>query len=209
MRIIEFLKTCALGGLFVLLPVLLLWLLLDEVLGLVVALATPIADLFPESWFQNLEAPSVVAFLLILGASFLCGLALQSQRLSSIGRWIEERSLARLPMYGALKSLATGFDASELGFRSGLLSWPNGTQELVYVVEQHEDGRMTVMIPQAPAAFAGRLRIVPGDRVETLTASLGDSSRVVSLWGVGMNELIQGARPPSSSPADPGERATR
>jgi uncharacterized membrane protein len=196
MRILEFLKTCALGGLFVLLPLLLLWVLLDEALGLVVALATPIADLFPSSWFENLEAPSAVAFLLILAASFVFGLALQSQRLTNLGSRLEEWTLGRLPMYDALKSLAKGFDSSELGFRTGLLSWPNGSQELVYVVEQHDDGRMTVLIPSAPAAFAGRLRIVPGDRVEILAASLGDSSRVVSLWGVGMGDLLEGTRPP-------------
>ena len=39
---LEFLKTTALGGFFVLLPVLLIYLLLDEALELVVALATPI-----------------------------------------------------------------------------------------------------------------------------------------------------------------------
>ena len=46
-NLLEFLKTTAMGGLFVLLPVLLLYLLLSEALDLIVALATPIADLFP------------------------------------------------------------------------------------------------------------------------------------------------------------------
>ena len=44
-QLMEFLKTTAMGGLFVLLPILLLYLLLAEALGMIVALATPIADL--------------------------------------------------------------------------------------------------------------------------------------------------------------------
>jgi len=51
--LIEFLKTTALGGLFVVLPVLLLYMLLGEMLGLVIGLATPIADLFPKGTFDK------------------------------------------------------------------------------------------------------------------------------------------------------------
>lgn len=199
MRILEFIKTCVLGGLFALLPLMLLWMLVGQALGLVVSLATPIADLFPPSWFQDLPAPSIVAFGLILMTSFLFGLALRSQWIARVGRFIEHRTLDRLPMYGALKNLSTGFDASEEGFRTGLLTWGDGSQELVYVVEQHDDGRTTVLVPNAPASFAGRLSIVPSDFVEILSASLGDSSRVVGLWGVGMGELLAGTHPPASA----------
>lgn len=199
MRILEFLKTCVLGGLFVLLPLMLLWMLVGQVLDLVVSLATPIADLFPPSWFKDLSAPAIVAFGLILTASFLFGLVLRSQTLVRVGRFIEERTLNHLPMYSALKNLSAGFDSSEQGFRTGLLTWGDGSQELVYVVEQHDDGRTTVLVPNAPASFAGRIRIVPSDFVEILSASLGDSSRVVSLWGVGMGELLEGTHPPAST----------
>ena len=47
-NITEFIKTSLIGGLFVLLPLILFYLLLAEMLELVVMLATPIADLFPE-----------------------------------------------------------------------------------------------------------------------------------------------------------------
>jgi hypothetical protein len=47
------------GGLFVLLPILLLYLLLAEALDLIVALATPIADLFPEGTFGKVEFPVI------------------------------------------------------------------------------------------------------------------------------------------------------
>ena len=46
---IEFLKTTALGGFLVLLPILLLYLMLSEAFELVVARATPLADLFPQT----------------------------------------------------------------------------------------------------------------------------------------------------------------
>ena len=58
-QLLDFLKTTAMGGLFVLLPILLLYLLLAEALDLIVALATPIADLFPEGTFGKVELPVI------------------------------------------------------------------------------------------------------------------------------------------------------
>jgi uncharacterized membrane protein len=93
----EFLKTTALGGLFVMLPVLLLYLLLGEVLDLVIGLATPIADLFPKGTFDNLTTPFPIAVILIVGVSFVIGLALRVEIGRSLGDWIERKVLGRLP----------------------------------------------------------------------------------------------------------------
>ena len=111
--LLGFLKTTALGGLFVLLPLLLLYLVLSEALDLVVAIATPIADLFPSDTFAHEKYPLLIALLLLLGASFVLGLAMRAERGRRLGRWLERNTLRRLPMYGALKSLVTRFAATE------------------------------------------------------------------------------------------------
>jgi hypothetical protein len=51
-RIINFLKTTAQGGLFVLLPLLLLFLALAEVMELLIGIVTPITNLFPRGTFD-------------------------------------------------------------------------------------------------------------------------------------------------------------
>jgi len=75
--ITKFLKTCLLGGLVVLLPLLLFYLLFSELMEIIVALATPIADLFPEDTFDKISDPLVIAILLLMGTSFIFGLALR------------------------------------------------------------------------------------------------------------------------------------
>jgi hypothetical protein len=81
----EFIKTSILGGLFVLLPLVLFYLLLSELLQVVVALATPIADLFPKGTFDAVKMPVVIGVILIVGASFVFGLALRSATLRRSG----------------------------------------------------------------------------------------------------------------------------
>jgi uncharacterized membrane protein len=191
-QLLEFLKTTAMGGLFVLLPILLLYLLLSEALDLIVALATPIADLFPQGTFEKVEFPVIVGLILILGVSFLIGLGLRSETGRGLGRWIERTVLGRLPAYNALKRLTSGFaEAGKDGaFKAAVMTFADGERELVYVIEDHGENHLTVLLPWAPAAFAGSVKIVDRKRVELLDANLGDVSKVLSHWGVGARELL-------------------
>ena len=191
-QLLEFLKTTAMGGLFVLLPVLLLYLLLAEALDLIVALATPIADLFPKDTFDKVEFPVIVGLILILGVSFLIGLGLRSEKGRGLGRWIERNVFGRLPAYEALKSLTTGFaEAGKAGaFKAAVLISAEGEREFIYVIEDHGEDHLTVLVPWAPTAFAGAVKIVDRKRVELLDANIGDVSKVLSHWGVGTSGLL-------------------
>jgi len=188
----EFLKTTALGGLFVVLPVLLLYLLLGEMLDLVIGLATPIADLFPKGTFDNLTAPFPIAVILIVGVSFVIGLALRVEIGRSLGDWIERKVLGRLPVYSALKSLTKAFGEAGEGaaFRPAMLRCSEDVREVVYVVEDHGDGQLTILVPWAPTAFSGFVKVVGKDRVEMLDSNLGEASRVLSHWGVGVRGML-------------------
>ncbi len=191
-NILEFIKTTLIGGLFVLLPLILLYLLLDEMLQLVVMLATPIADLFPEGTFERINAPVLIGLILIVGASFIFGLALRFMTLRRLGLWIEEKVLGRLPLYSAVKSLSRGLIGAkeDAAFRPAILTSSDDEKEIIYVIEEHGDGEATVLIPWAPASFAGSVKIVSRERIELLDASLGDTSRVLGHWGIGARELL-------------------
>ena len=191
-QLTEFFKTVIVGGLFVLLPLVLSYLLLAEMLELVVALATPIADLFPEGTFDQVNEPILLALILIVGASFIFGLALRSMTLRRFGLWIEHSMLGRLPIYNAVKNLSRGLVGAkeDTAFRPAVLNSPDGQREIVYVIEDHSDGHLTVLVPWAPASFAGSVKIMASDRIEMLDATLDEVSRALGLWGVGTRDLL-------------------
>jgi len=191
-NLLGFLKTTAMGGLFVLLPILLLYLLISEALDLIVAVATPIADLFPKGTFEKVEFPVIVGLVLILGVSFLIGLGLRSEKGRGLGRWIERTVLGRLPAYNALKSLTTGFAGAgkDGAFKAAVMTSSDGERELAYVIEDHGEDHLTVLLPWAPAAFADSVKIVDRNRIKVLEANLGDVSRILGQWGVGARELL-------------------
>ena len=75
--LVSFIKTGTIGGLFVLLPVMLFYMIFSEIMEVAVALATPIADLFPAGTFDEAKATWVLAILLILGTAFVLGLIMR------------------------------------------------------------------------------------------------------------------------------------
>lgn len=188
----NFLKTTALGGLVIVLPVLLLWVIMDEILGLIVALAIPIADLFPAQTFDSLSNPAVVAALLILATSFVFGVAIKLELLARFGRWLESVTVAQIPIYRAIKQLSAGLIGAEdgNGFKGALLDTGNDCCELVYLIETLTDGRVVILVPFAPASFTGSVKIVGADQVRELTAGAGEVSKVIAHWGVGAAEIL-------------------
>jgi len=196
-RISTFLKATIVGGLFVLLPVVLIYLLLAEVMDLAVTLATPIADLFPAGTFDKLTSPTLVAVLLIIGVSLVFGLLMLAGPGRALGLWIERKVLLPLPGYSAIRSLtrSLGNVAEGEAFKPALLRSDDGSREIVYLIEDLADGHAAVMIPWTPTAMAGNLKIVERRRIESLNASLADVTKVLGHWGVGSRGLLGSAKP--------------
>lgn len=187
----KFLKTTLMGGLFILLPLMLLWIGLKEIGGLLEAMATPIADMIPGKYFENLTAPAVVAIVLIIGASFILGLAARSSWLSSIGRSIENSVLNKVPMYKMLKVISSSLIDSDAGdVKPALVTDGTGGGDPCYVIEKHKDGRATVLLPWSPASFAGSIKVVQQSDLNFLACSLDEYSRSLSQIGVGVEECL-------------------
>jgi uncharacterized membrane protein len=198
----NFLKTTLLGGVLVLLPFLLFYLLFSELLELVTALANPVMEILPESISSRFGDPLVLALIILVTGAFLTGLALRSSKLKSLGHWTERSFLDKMPLYNSVKRLSQGI----LGvkgddvFSCGFMESVTGIRELVYIVENSGNGYMTVMVPLAPSGFSGPLKIVDSEFVTRIEASIGEASVPVSEWGVGLQKLLdcqakQGASP--------------
>ena len=101
-------------------------------------------------------------------------------------RSVTSEILDRLPVYAVLKRLVGGFSQAKRqgAFRPALLTTANGEREPAYIVEEHGDGQVTVLVPWAPTPFVGSIKLTSRDRVEELEADLASFTRVISHWGV-------------------------
>jgi len=193
---VQFIKSRVLTGLYVLLPLMLLWIGLREIGGLLADMAEPIADMFPSRYFDDLKWPGVVAMILIVGASFVIGLAAKLSFLASLGHKFETTILYRVPMYRMLKIISGSLvNAEKSGVIPAIVKDGSGGGDPCYVMEEHDNGLATVLIPWSPASFAGSIKVVPRSQLEYLNCTIDEYSRSISFMGVGVAECLGKAAP--------------
>jgi len=128
-----FLKTTTLGGLFVLLPVVVVFHLLRQVFQVAEAAARPIASAFSKVGFYEPKFPVLLAIALMLIVSFILGLLMFATWGKTAGRWFESALLMPFPGYRAIKLITKSMVGAEEmeSFKPVLIVSPNGQKETV------------------------------------------------------------------------------
>jgi uncharacterized membrane protein len=189
---IKFFKSALVNGLVILLPVVLVFLAIKEILAMLVGIATPIADLFPAGTFDHVKETEIIAVILIVGMAVILGILSKVKAGRVLGHGIEKHTLYKIPMYRMLKSLVGAFLnlESEDSFKPALLENASGDMEPVYVIEDRGRPRVVVLVPWAPTAFAGSVKLVGRERIHYLDVTLDEFSLSLTHLGTGMSELL-------------------
>ena len=192
-RVADFVKTCIVGGFFGILPILLTAFVLVEAIDILDGISTPLAELLPIEDLGGATAAQIVALILIVAACFLAGLLLRTR----FGRWstgfAEGAVLNRLPGYQLLKTVSHRLGGMEEGtVFSAALADLHGTEAraFVFIVEDHDDGRYTVLVPNAPTPSIGILYVLPHERVTRLSAPAASALNCFMQWGIGSKRLL-------------------
>ncbi len=188
----KFLKSAIFNGLLILLPVLFLIIILKEFVGMIIGLATPIADMFPRDTIESIPETEVLAVLLILATALIIGVVSLLPLGSAIGRNLEKRTLDKLPVYRPLKTLLHALLGSEQSdsFKPAFILSDSGVAEPAYIIEDTGRPRLIVLVPWTPASFAGSLRLVPREMVHKLDLTLDEFSLAIGHYGVGLSSLL-------------------
>jgi uncharacterized membrane protein len=109
----SFFKTTLLGGLLVIIPVFLVYLLLAEAVDTLVAVVQPVVEMFPGDWVLSEREARFLALGLLLALCFLTGLATRTRMGISAGSWMERTVLHRVPGYKMARRLTKQFAGSE------------------------------------------------------------------------------------------------
>ena len=194
-KLLNFLKVAFFRGFLVILPLLLFYMLAQEMIEAATGLASPVAHLLLGDSAPQDGSTDWMAIAALMVLSLLLGILALTHWARSAGAWLERNTLMRIGLYRVLRTFGSGFIGGRNGdtLSAALLRHADGSREFVYVVERHGDGTCTVMLPRTPTPMVGELRIVPQDRLQPLDASVADVSRIISQWGVGGGEILPDA----------------
>jgi uncharacterized membrane protein len=179
------------GGVLVLLPVYLAVLLLLHGMQSVVALVRPLAALLPD-W---LPAEDVLSLLLVVIACFLVGAAVRTHTGRALRERVEKALFGRLPGYALFRGLT-----QRLAGEGDENVWKPALAEIedalvpAFVIEELDDGRLTVFVPSVPTPLAGAVYILDRERVHLVDVPFTQAIQSVSRWGSGAKDLVAAMR---------------
>lgn len=132
----------------------------------------------------------VIAVLVMLLVSFLIGLLVQKALSFNT---FEEKVLNKIPGYEIIATIAKGFSNS-----SNTKSFPSVTVDLYgsgavvlgFIMEEHDDGLVTVFVPSSPVLTIGNVYIVKAEQMSLINAKSQDVADCLSKWGMGSKKLL-------------------
>jgi uncharacterized membrane protein len=183
----EFVVSAFVGGLLIVVPIYLAVLLLLKAMHSVVAVVRPLAMVLP-AWFP---AEHVLSLLLVLLVCFLIGVTVRTPAGRAIRERLETSLFERMPGYALCRSLA-----QRLGGEGEENVWKPALAEIedalvpAFIIEELENGSLTVFVPSVPTPLAGAVYILSRERVHPLDVPFTQAIKAVSRWGAGSKELV-------------------
>ena len=169
------------GGLFIVVPVYLAVLLLLKGMKTAGSLVRPIAVFVPD-W---LPAEGLLSLLLVLGLCFLVGAAVRTPTGRETRERLELMFFERLPGYSLLRSLTQRLagDSEESTWQPALVEIEDA---LVpgFIIEELDDGRLTVFVPSVPTPLAGAVYVLRRERVHIIDVPFTQAIRIRLSVGV-------------------------
>ncbi len=194
--VVRYLGSLLLDGFLLLLPLLLSYLMVGVLFDFVVALAQPIQDVLPESAFSDMWELRLCGLGILIVICLLVGLAARSELAARFGDWIERRVLSRFAPYAILRSLSgqlSGRNAPDK-LKPVLLKTAPDTRVIAFIVEELQEGELTIFVPFAATPGVGQVQIVSESKVERLQASMMDALGCLFNWGDGAGALLKQQR---------------
>jgi uncharacterized membrane protein len=188
----ESLVAKAVRGFFILLPFLIAYLMIGQLVDMLLALTQPLIDLMPGIVFETEGWRRVVAFGVLIVICILVAQFAHTRLARAFGSWFERTVMSKFAPYAVLKSLSARLSGEEDDkLQPALMTVAPDTRMLVAIVEELEDGNVTVFVPMAPTPAVGHLQIVSPSKLEKLDCSMSDALGWTLNWGSGTRDILK------------------
>ena len=187
-----FWQTISLGFIFIL-PILLILFLVEETLSIMHGLIDQLITFLPGDLIVGETESRIAAFILFAVVCLALGILLKTGFGKQMRVWFENRVLNRIPVYQTVKNLTmqlTGMaEGDSTQFAPAALEM-GSTLVFAYIIEQHDNGYMTVLMVSAPGATTGSIRYVPAREVHRIDATLAEVFKSINRFGIGAGKFM-------------------
>ncbi len=190
----KFVITTILGGVLIILPLAILFMVVRFSFNLIATNLRPIIRWFNIDGLSN--QPWVVDFLSIVLLVLFCfgvGLFVRTQFGKNFFSYFESRYLSKLPLYSTIKETITQFTSERsINHMKVVIADVFGNQSMMtgFVTDTSEDGLITVFVPTGPNPTNGMIFHLPPERIQYIDVKPQDAMKTIIGVGTGSSELI-------------------
>jgi uncharacterized membrane protein len=203
MSLKNFIRKTLFGGIVVLLPLIILWLIMKWAFYFVTDLIQPLSDFV----ISNYGFPELTADVVVVVVIFVVCFAVGTIVSTGIGKWLHgifDQYLSKLaPGYKLIKEIVGQFfgDSESSPFSSGevarvqLFGSQCPTTVTAIVTSKHKDGTITVFMPTGPNPTSGNIYHVPEEYVQLCPdVTVEDMMKSIIACGAGSASLFTANR---------------
>ncbi len=182
-----------LGGLVVLMPVIVFFLVVRWLYGVLTDVIYPLTSFLVEKTAlqQLLADVLVISFILIV--CFMIGVFVKTHMGNLIFRSFENATLRHAPGYSMIKeTVRMLFGRSKSPFSAVALVRPFSSETMMtaLITDEHPDGSYTVFIPTAPNPTSGNIYHLQNERVHIVDVPVDEALRTILSCGIGSTNMI-------------------
>ncbi|MGB5205928.1 DUF502 domain-containing protein [Eudoraea sp.] len=192
-NITSFIKTTLIGGLFFVIPLVLLALIIGKVLDVFRKLVAPIADKIPIEVIGGITITRIIALLILLLVCFIAGLFAHTKKIKELRKWIETNILSHIPGYTLLKGMtesAAGIESDDL--KDVVLVNIEEVWQIGFLMDKIDDELCSVYIPGAPNPMSGDVFFVKNERLKILDLPELSAMKIYKKLGLDAKSVLKG-----------------
>ncbi len=193
-KLTRFIATTVLGGVVVVLPAVILFLLVRLVFLTIVPVLQPIGYLFELQDYVQKWMVDILSLAFVIIGFFLLGLMVRTRLGSRFFDRIEQQYLYKLPLYSILRETIRQFTgSSKTPFSQVVLVdvFNSSVRMIGFITEELANDELAVFVPTGPNPTNGFIFVLPRNRVELVNIRTEDAMRIVVGLGVGMGSVIR------------------
>tara|TARA_B100000809_G_scaffold63282_2_gene59989 strand:- start:10364 stop:10969 length:606 start_codon:yes stop_codon:yes gene_type:complete len=192
-RFISFLKTTLIGGVFLIVPIVIVLIILGKVIEILRVLVKPIVKKIPLDTIGGITVARLTAVLVLIFICLLAGLLAKTKSANQLKDWIESTLLSNIPGYSMIK----GMTETAIGIESSneneiMLVNIEETWQLGILMDQVDDELFTIFLPGAPSPMSGDVVFVKKERLKKLDISSVEAFKIQKKLGVGSAAILKG-----------------
>jgi len=194
-RSLSFLKSTVVGGIFVLVPLVLISLAIGHALQVAYAIVHPFIQWLPVKSIGSVSLAFLVGIVAVVSSCFIAGLVARTAFSQWLVGSLEQLILTFIPGYGLMKSTGQGWIGIEAdGPHQPVLIRFDDAVQFGFVMDTLVDSRRVVFVPDVPTPWSGTLVIVTADRLEPLPISTKQTIDCLRRLGTNTSRLLTSTR---------------